>query len=291
MEAYNQYHFAGILHAHLAVFDPLPGQAVPLYYGLHRLRRGYHGRSPSLEVPGSHWVSHLLQGSGRIQLGPDEPWQRWNAGQALLLDSDDPWPRYQYDGEAPGLRQALIFQGDQARALARQLRKRYGPVFSLANDHPACAALADIGRSARGVTRKIYPAMLPQQAHGLVQALLLALWDGCQARFGDDVVVRAMDVLRTESNLPIAAVAKRLGCSPEHLSRRFAARIGQSPAHWRRAQQLDQVFPILVAGEMSNGEAARRCGYASVQGFLKAFRLRFGRTPSGRLVGSRLGES
>ncbi len=207
MEPFNQHHFAGILHAHIAVFDPLPGQAVPRYYGLARTRRGYRGRVRSLEVPDSHWICHLLKGSGSIQVGPDEPPRPWEPGQALLLDSDDPWPRFSYDDHTPGMIQVLIFQGDQARTLARQLRQRFGPVFVLAADHPACAALADIGRSVRGVTRKIFPVMLPLQAHGLVQGILMALWEGGQAQVGDDAVVRAMELLRGESVLPIAAVA------------------------------------------------------------------------------------
>lgn len=74
----------------------------------------------------------------------------------------------------------------------------------------------------------------------------------------------------------LAALARRHGCSREHLSRTFAARQGQPPQRWLTAQRLAQAHALLRDPGLAVAEVARRCGWASARGLARAL----GRPPS-----------
>lgn len=68
----------------------------------------------------------------------------------------------------------------------------------------------------------------------------------------------------------LSALARRHGCSREHLSRGFAARYGEPPQRWLTARRLEQARTLLAGSGLAVAEVARRCGWASARGLARA---------------------
>lgn len=274
---YNPYNSIGLHNGYFHIKNPLPEQAQPFYLGLARIRHGYDGRIRHFEVPDTHWIIRLLHGEASIQLSAESDWQAVNPGQVVLFDYDDPWPHFRYQSDSPGIQQGLIFKGEQGRVLARTLRQRFGSLYSLAAEHTVWKPINDLMNPP---TRRPAPVtLMPVQAHQMIMNILFALWSSAEPATSNDLVDQAMPLLIQHPNQQIAEIAKRLNCTREHLGRLFHTRLGQTPNNWRRAALLDQIAHAMAQGNLSNAEAAKQCGYTSVQGFLKAYRQRFGESP------------
>ena len=91
---------------------------------------------------------------------------------------------------------------------------------------------------------------------------------------GRDGVETAIAALRADpcGCGTLSALARRHGCSREHLSRRFAARHGLPPQRWLSAHRLEHARALLSVSGLSVAEIARRCGWSSARGLARALR-------------------
>lgn len=83
----------------------------------------------------------------------------------------------------------------------------------------------------------------------------------------------------TDPDLDIAAVAHRQGVTPRYIQRLFE-REGTTFGHFLRDARLDLARAALEAGNGTISAIAFDCGFGDLSHFNKAFRSRFGATPS-----------
>ena len=81
--------------------------------------------------------------------------------------------------------------------------------------------------------------------------------------------------------LPLAAMARLLGLSPKRLRHRCRKGLGLLPSEVYLRLRLQRALDLLRGTEMPVTEVALATGFASLAGFSRTFRSRFGVTPSG----------
>jgi AraC-like DNA-binding protein len=96
-----------------------------------------------------------------------------------------------------------------------------------------------------------------------------------------DPVKRAVQLLRErlDQALHLGAIAKMVGVSPHHLSRRVRGETGLTLQQHLRRLRIDHACNALASGRMNVTEAALEVGYQSLSHFAKAFREETGLTP------------
>ena len=94
-------------------------------------------------------------------------------------------------------------------------------------------------------------------------------------------VEKAVRLLQDEAEPEnVAALARRVGLSPGHLSRLFAAQTGLSLTDYRNQQRLDRFLRGLRPGVCVNlGRAALEAGFGSYAQFHTVFTRRMGCSP------------
>jgi AraC-like DNA-binding protein len=83
-----------------------------------------------------------------------------------------------------------------------------------------------------------------------------------------------------DQELPLALVARELGLSVDHFSRRFRARFGSSPGRVRTHARLRLAAHLLRAGSDPIKSVARKVGIHDATAFTRLFRRHFGMPPS-----------
>ena len=83
-----------------------------------------------------------------------------------------------------------------------------------------------------------------------------------------------------DQDLGLAALGKRANLSPAHLQRVFKAEIGETPKAYVTRLRVERAAFCLLAHESPVGEIAANCGFQSPETFIRAFRRRFGKSPS-----------
>ena len=93
---------------------------------------------------------------------------------------------------------------------------------------------------------------------------------------------RARTLLREVSDEAptIAAVAARVGISPAHFSRQFAALFGETPHQFRMRARVERARELLAAGRASVTDACMAVGCSSVGSFSALFTRLTGEPPS-----------
>jgi len=101
-------------------------------------------------------------------------------------------------------------------------------------------------------------------------------------RCPSDLIARTTWQVETDLSrgTSLAEIAARVGSSPFHLTRAFALATGQPLMAYVRARRLTEAARALSDPGASVTETAFDAGYDSVEGFTRAFRDRFGLTPS-----------
>ncbi len=96
-----------------------------------------------------------------------------------------------------------------------------------------------------------------------------------------DPVKRAIHLLggQLDQPLDLAAIAKAVGVSPHHLSRRVGGETGLTLQQHLRRLRIGHACDALASGRMNVTEAALEVGYQSLSHFAKAFREETGLTP------------
>jgi AraC-like DNA-binding protein len=100
-------------------------------------------------------------------------------------------------------------------------------------------------------------------------------------------VARALQFLAAnlDQALDLGALAKEVGSSPHHLSRKVSAETGLTLQRHLRRLRIGKACEELHSKRMNVTEVALEVGYQSLSHFAKAFREETGRTPSEWLAG------
>lgn len=83
-----------------------------------------------------------------------------------------------------------------------------------------------------------------------------------------------------DEDVRLAALAERAGISPFHLHRVFSATAGETPKQFTLRLRLGRAAAMLLSREDSVVDIALSCGFQSHEAFSRAFRRRFGNTPT-----------
>jgi len=83
-----------------------------------------------------------------------------------------------------------------------------------------------------------------------------------------------------DEDISLGALAAQTGLSSFHLHRVFSATAGETPKQFTLRLRLERAAGMLLAGRESVLDVALSCGFQSHEAFTRAFRRRFGMTPS-----------
>lgn len=83
-----------------------------------------------------------------------------------------------------------------------------------------------------------------------------------------------------DEDVSLESLAHHAGLSPFHLQRVFAAAAGETPKQLTQRLRLGRAAVMLLTSEDSILDVALSCGFQSHEVFIRAFRRRFGMTPS-----------
>ena len=92
--------------------------------------------------------------------------------------------------------------------------------------------------------------------------------------------VLAFAAAHLEGDLSLETLAAQAGLSAFHLHRIFSAAAGETPKQFALRLRLGRAAAVLLTGEDSVLNVALACGFQSHEVFCRAFRRRFGMTPS-----------
>jgi len=92
--------------------------------------------------------------------------------------------------------------------------------------------------------------------------------------------VLAHAVAHLDEDVSLDALARHAGLSPFHLQRIFAVTTGETPKQLTQRLRLGRAAVMLLATDDSILDVALACGFQSHEVFIRAFRRRFGMTPS-----------
>lgn len=251
---------------------------VPPAVGLHRQRSGapFH---PTPEL--------FLQTGGGTEFDTPGGTFVLRAGDLCIMPAGVP------HGEKPlDLRTRygiLVFMKAGADALAGRARAdRQGQIHSMdATLIPAGAEAFRILESA-GAAARLHPDHRQAHLRALVEAFLtaaisLVLHPGLGKR--DPVphlVSEAEKWIRLHISQPeitVAAAAKSLSCSPDHLSRLFRAAHGIGLNAWMTKERIQLACDLLARSSHNISEIAWSCGFRRPSYFIRVFRARVGQTP------------
>lgn len=94
--------------------------------------------------------------------------------------------------------------------------------------------------------------------------------------FGD---LLAWMLAHPQADMSVEALAERAGMSARHLTRRFSATFGESPARYVERIRLDQARTLLLQG-LRVEQVAAATGFKGADSFRRAFERRFSIAPS-----------
>ncbi len=83
-----------------------------------------------------------------------------------------------------------------------------------------------------------------------------------------------------DEDLSLDALADRAGLSAFHLHRVFASAVGETPKQFTLRLRLGRAAALLLSGSETVLDIALACGFRSHEVFCRAFRRRFGLSPS-----------
>jgi AraC family transcriptional regulator len=93
--------------------------------------------------------------------------------------------------------------------------------------------------------------------------------------------VLAFAASHLDEDVSLAALAGQAGLSEFHLHRIFSAAAGETPKQFTLRLRLGRASAMLLATDQSVLNVALACGFQSHEAFCRAFRRRFGTSPSG----------
>jgi AraC-like DNA-binding protein len=115
---------------------------------------------------------------------------------------------------------------------------------------------------------------------GLVMAFLVSVLSGLntdtaqQESTSTPLVAEVEKIIRVEISRPdlsVATLAARVGCSADHLTRRFRAERGVALNAWITRERIDLACNLLERPEHNVAEVGWACGFSSPSYFISVF--------------------
>jgi AraC-like DNA-binding protein len=123
---------------------------------------------------------------------------------------------------------------------------------------------------------------------GLVESFLAAVITGIlvpdkiQGNESSLLVAEAAKLVRvqlSQTEMTVGSIAAKLGCSPDHLTRRFSAERGMTLNVWIARERIQVACDLLARPGHNVKEIGWTCGFASASYFIRVFRAHTGMTP------------
>ena len=195
-------------------------------------------------------------------------------GTAFLYRDSDPSVSYYYpaDGTEDWRFVWINFMGEASSAVIEEVNRLYGYFFKLGPDSELEKELLSY-RQWSGRNMFYSPLEGAELFFYLLQLLCEKSVDGKQyapeKRFVRNVqneIGQAFGESLSTSNL-----AKKIGISREHLSKKFHAETGRTLRDYRAEQRLSQALSLLIKSNLSCKEIAQLCHYGSYSSFYRSF--------------------
>jgi len=162
----------------------------------------------------------------------------------------------------------------------RRITREFGHVLNFGRQSPVAALMLTIAHSAESGT-------LPDRylLSGQLYQLLMTVFSTLRvSRVNTNPrVARAMELVESHARDPafnIEAIAARLDCSREYLTRQFSAAVGASPGDYLSQHRVRLGAMELRTTSDKLDAVARRVGFSGANYFCRVFKQRTGATPA-----------
>ncbi len=189
---------------------------------------------------------------------------------------------YGYATESTGPYELLFLStgGEAAERLFRQIVRQFGNVLDLGHASPTATLMFDIIRWAQQRTLGDRYTVSARLYELLMSIFSTQTRSRVAADSGLSSAIQMIHQRASSLDFTVSELADAIGCSREHLARRFAAAMGVSPSEYLTQHRLNRVARELRSGDDKLEAIARRCGFSGANYLCRAFRKRFGVTPA-----------
>jgi len=201
------------------------------------------------------------------------------AGHSMLFTQAEP-TRYGYAEETEKpyrLRFLSLSPSPSLLPLFEQLRTDFDSVLPMPDDSESMALFREI--FTRFKQRTFYDRFHQSE---LAYRLLIALYrEQVHETRSSDPIEFGYHFLKSHfrSGVNLKCIAGKCGVSREHFIRQFGVRYGEPPGKMLRRLRLEHADAMLAATRLGVEAVALASGFASPNGFGRAYRLKFGRSP------------
>ena len=175
----------------------------------------------------------------------------------------------------------VTITGPWARRWLRFVQRHYGPVLNLGSENAVAPLLDNLVRDHLRGQLPRDPFLLSSRLYAFLMTVTEVL---SRARLETAPrVEEALDLIHQQAHDPafhIGRLARQLGWSREHLTRRFQAATGTSPGGYLARYRLDLAARHLRQDAGKLERVARISGFRGANYLCRAFRQRFGITPA-----------
>jgi AraC-like DNA-binding protein len=223
-------------------------------------------------------VQHTLSGAGHLQY---ERQRRFvGAGETMLVTIPHDHQYWVEDGESWEFFW-IAMTGRESLRLHRAIVEAAGPVFRLRPD--TVARLAQMSLDLRDGKAKG-----AGEASAIAYAATMAIYGDVLGGDGEPRTTRPRSIelalahirQRLHEPLDVATLAELAGLSRSHFSRVFRHCEGVSPAEYIFAYRMRRAASLLVRSDDAVKQVSRDCGFDDPNYFTKAFRKRYGASPT-----------
>jgi len=188
-------------------------------------------------------------------------------------------------GFLPGARRPyehvfVSLAGPVARRWHGRVVRQFGNVLNFGRQSPVAALMLAIAHSAESGT-------LPDRylLSGQLYQLLMTVFSTLRVSRLNTTprATRAVELITTharEALFNIEALAERLDCSREYLTRQFTSAVGVSPSDYLTQHRVRLAATELRTTSDKLDAVARRCGFSGANYFCRVFKQRTGATPA-----------
>jgi AraC-like DNA-binding protein len=224
---------------------------------------------------------YTLKGEGVFADADGE--HRVPEGSGFLCEIYDPRTGYYYpkDGTEPWTFVYVVFDGETARQMTREIVSRCGPIFALPKDSAEIQRMMEF-RKDDGTPPTITPAWGARVVTDLLLALAATKETPREEKPEHVLIRRAQQIVADHvgKSITVTELARMLSVSREHLTRRFKDEIALTPHDYILRQKLLLACHLLKETPLSNKQIALRLGYDEPSHFTRTFRRVIHMTPS-----------
>ncbi|MEM9158357.1 MAG: AraC family transcriptional regulator [Verrucomicrobiota bacterium] len=212
----------------------------------------------------------FFERAGRVEAVPE-------GAMTVFTHSEESSYGYFEEDRDPYEFEWIGFTGGPAVVLIEEIQRKVGSIVRISEKSEVMRHFRRAFEFASGTRRDRF------KCSAVLYELLLSILEAPKVA-GAEVSLeeRAYEIIREEFCSPanVKEIAARIGCSREHLTRRFAKQYGRSPAEVLRELRLERAKELLTVTPIAIAEVARYCGLPESNSFHRAFRKRFGASPA-----------